>query len=92
MRAYVNTHVHIVTISCAVLIWNIQMKQSGISHEIPHTIPEDYMIPVSFAHVPGVWFLQVAVSQTQNPSWQDTGDTSNDGISHITFSNTAVFS
>jgi hypothetical protein len=31
-------------------IWKIQLKQLQISHEMPHTVPEDYMILISFAH------------------------------------------
>jgi hypothetical protein len=50
------------------------MKQLGVSHEMPHTIPEDYTILISSAQVLSVWFLHVSLSQTQNLSWKDTAN------------------
>jgi hypothetical protein len=40
------------------------IEQFDVSQVIPHTISEYFIIPVSFAHLLSVWFLQVAVSQT----------------------------
>jgi hypothetical protein len=41
------------------------IEQLGVSQVMPHTVSEYFIIPVSFAHMLSVWFLQFAVSQTR---------------------------
>jgi hypothetical protein len=41
------------------------VEQFGVSQVMPHTISEYFIIPVSFAHMLSMWFLQIAISQTQ---------------------------
>jgi hypothetical protein len=47
-------------------IWKIQLKRFDVSHKMPHTVAEDNTVLTSFAHVLDVWFLQIAILQTQN--------------------------
>jgi hypothetical protein len=41
------------------------LKHVGVSHEILHSVAEDYTAQF-FTHVLSVWFLQVAVPQDTN--------------------------